>query len=300
MSEEAARLTEVIVVNDGSTDCTGEILKNYRQAGRQAGIPLIVIEKENGGLSSARNAGLDAACGRYVFFVDSDDYLTDGSVEKLICFLVDCDADVVEFNGYFNIDGSIKSSIRDARAVGVCGKGQKVWANLQKQSCFDVMVWLRCVSRELLILNELYFLEGIIHEDEEWTPRVFSYADNVTYLDDYIYVYRQRSGSIMASPKTHKNFVDMIKILDSLTEFAQKQHLSGEFSRGLLNLTSDMYFETIKGIKRGNVYDIELISELEKRLSYAHYSSKFNRKYFYRYFIHIFGLKAFYVLKYHH
>ena len=296
MSEEAAALTEVIVVNDGSTDQTGEILKNYKQDL----YPILVFEKENGGLSSARNFGLRKASGRYIFFVDSDDYLTDSAVDKLIEFLEQNDADIIEFDGCVDEDGVITSGHRSTKSTEVYGDGQDVWVRQEKASCFENVVWLRCASRKLMIDNKVYFYEGVNSEDEEWTPRLFSYAHKIAWFPSCIYVYRLRQGSITRRRETRRDFTDLIKISDSLMRFSKSPHLSDEFRKTLLGVISYIYWRSFRGIKLGGVWDEELIADIEKRFYIMDYSTKFHRKYIYRPFIRIFGLKAYYALKYAH
>ena len=188
MSPETEKQTEVIVVNDGSTDGTSEILKNYQQKA----IPLLVVDKVNGGVSSARNAGIRVANGKYIFFVDGDDYILPNVINKLSIFLSSSDSDIVEFDGCVLENGIIRSGIRSAKAAGMSVDGQYVWTWEELHSCFENVVWLRCVARDIIVRNSVYFYEGVESEDEEWLPRIFSYAHSVSYLNDYIYVYRIR------------------------------------------------------------------------------------------------------------
>ena len=296
MSEEAAELTEVIVVNDGSTDQTGEILKNYKQNGYS----LIVVDKINGGVSSARNTGINIANGKYIYFVDGDDYIANNALHKVLLFLSSNDSDIVEFDGCILENGVIRSGIRDRKAVGKSGSGQDVWTWEEKRSCFENVVWLRCIARDIIIQNAVYFYEGAESEDEEWLPRVFSYARSVAYLDDYIYIYRIRDGSLTRIAETNKSFADLIKVSDSLVKFSQSSHLSDEFRKTLLGVISYIYWRSFRGIKLGGVWDEELIADIEKRFYIMDYSTKFHRKYIYRPFIRVFGLKAYYALKYAH
>lgn len=296
MSEEAAKLTEVIVVNDGSTDSTGEILKNYQRKNTS----LLVVEKSNGGVSSARNKGIKAANGKYIFFVDGDDYIANGALGKILLYLLSHDSDIVDFDGYVLENGVLKSGIRNTKAVGISGIGQDVWTWEEKHSCFENVVWLRCIARDIVVRNTAFFYEGAESEDEEWLPRVFSYAKSVSYLDEYIYVYRIRDGSLTRVSETKKSFTDLIKVSDSLTKFSQSPHLTSEFRKTLLGVISYIYWRSFRGIKLGGVWDEELIADIEKRFYLMGYSTKLHRKYIYRPFIRIFGIKAYYALKYAH
>ena len=249
-------------------------------------------------MSSARNEGIKFANGKYIFFVDGDDYLTPDAIERLIAYLAASAADIVEFDRCVWNNGVISPKSKIDKAKDTSGKGQDVWGRHEKHSCFENVVWLRCISRDIIINNGIYFYNGAESEDEEWLPRIFSYAESVEYFPDYIYVYRIRNGSLTRIPETRKSFADLIKVSDSLMEFSKSPHLTYEFRKTLLGVISYIYWRSFRGIKLGGKWDEELIADIEKRFYIMDYSTKFHRKYIYRPFIRAFGLKAYYVLKY--
>ena len=137
---------QVIVINDGSTDQSGRILEKYSDIER-----IRIISQENCGLSGARNTGLRIAQGRYVMFVDSDDYLTQNAVQSLMETAYALDADIVQ-GGYFNVDGETDSILseqryKDAYTVPPNGVlagmawGKVYKAHLFERTCFPERYW---------------------------------------------------------------------------------------------------------------------------------------------------------------
>ncbi|WP_303146672.1 glycosyltransferase [uncultured Cloacibacillus sp.] len=296
MSEEAAELTEVIVVNDGSTDQTGEILKNYKQMGS----PLKIIEKENGGASTARNVGLCASCGKYIFFIDSDDYLLKAGFHDLFNFLQkhDDEFDIIDFEMCLFWDNTGVIEYEERTLPRTLGTGQDVFTIMEKANLMNNSSCTRILKHSLIIENGMHFFEGIESEDEEWTPKLFSYAKKVIHLPICVYVYRMRDTSVTHVRLTKRCFTDLIQISDSLMEFSKSPHLSDAFRKTLLGVISYIYWRSFRGIKLGGVWDEELIADIEKRFYIMDYSTRFHRKYIYRPFIRIFGLKTFYAIKY--
>ena len=204
---------EVICVDDGSTDGSPAILEEY--AGKSDKIK--IIRQENRGLGGARNTGLRAARGRYVWFVDSDDWIEQEALATLAKSIGD--EDIVCFNGrrYFE-DGTVEipdSGIEEGNLTGWEYYGRYA---LSKRNFHFVCVVLRIYRREFLLADGLFFEEGIYHEDNLFTPIVCYYAASVRVIPDILYVYRIRQGSITQS-FTDKRIFDTIKVANRLAEF---------------------------------------------------------------------------------
>ncbi|WP_261024171.1 glycosyltransferase [Streptococcus mitis] len=187
---------EIIVVNDGSTDNSGTICQEYAQKDDR----IVYIEKENGGLSDARNVGLDKMTGSYVTFVDSDDWVESDYVEVLYNKLIESQADVSVGNYYsynedermyyFHINGdsyyekvydnvSIFENLYESKEmknfalISACGK-------LYKAKLFDY----------------IRFDRGKLGEDGYMNQKLYLLVQKVIYINQGLYAYRQRSGSI--------------------------------------------------------------------------------------------------------
>ncbi|MBR2958425.1 MAG: glycosyltransferase [Bacteroidales bacterium] len=180
---------EVICVNDGSTDDSRKILTEWATHFPQ----MRIIDRENGGLSAARNTGLKAAKGDYIVFIDSDDWVEPTMLsriseevkgEDMICF-------ACRKSDYGATDALVPE-----QSDGWTYYNQHA---LEHRIIPFVCVWQRYYRREFLIENRLHFREGILHEDNEFTPRACLHAKSIKVIPDVLYNYRVRPGSIMTT-----------------------------------------------------------------------------------------------------
>ncbi len=257
-----------------------------------------MIEQKNGGPALARNAGLRTAQGKYVYFVDGDDYIIPSAFPRVLDFLRNNDTDILDFEASTFFERTGETEFKKRQYPIASGTGQEIFVAWEKAKLMENACWRRIFRRSLISDNDVYFIDVYEGEDEEWTPRIFSYAGRVVHLPLCVYVYRRRENSITQSRSTRRTFTDIIKISDSLVEFSKSPHLSSEFRKTLLGVISYIYWRSIRGIKIDGRFDDELISEIERRFYLMDYNVKFSRRYLYRPFIRTFGLKAFYALKY--
>lgn len=179
---------EVICVNDGSTDGSREILAEW-----ETHFPKMrVIDRENGGLSAARNTGLEAAKGDYILFVDSDDWLETNILSTLNNSLNN--ADMVCFGGWMGTKEE-----HPTREFFNSGWEYYNQHALKHHEYPFVCVTLRCYRRQFLEENALRFREGILHEDNYFTPLACLAAHTVIVIPNMLYHYRVRPGSIMST-----------------------------------------------------------------------------------------------------
>lgn len=206
---------EVILVDDGSTDSSGLLCDNWAEKDER----IKVIHQKNGGLSSARNTGIQHSSGDYMVFLDSDDFIDSAETEKMISFLSD-DVDVLMglYRNYFTETQSCVNESCDA-FLSIRGRLSvdeflKV-VPLDGRSCY-MTAWRFVVNREFILKNKLFFMPGIYHEDEEWTARVFFAAKKIEVTHCYFYQYRQaRAGAITSSVKP-KHIGDKFIILNEI------------------------------------------------------------------------------------
>lgn len=203
---------EIIIVNDGSTDNSLSIANNF--ASRHPNVR--VISRENGGLSAARNTGLTHACGDYVWFVDSDDFIEPNSIKHPLEFAKENQLDVMCFFFQFvHEDGAIQT-----RQYSPCHSGEILSGpDFVSKTGFVMSPWAAIYRREFLLEQDLKFMEGILHEDEEFSPRAQFLARRIAHLPDIVYNYFQRSGSIMKSARSSMRVKSFLAISDSLNEF---------------------------------------------------------------------------------
>lgn len=214
---------EIIVVNDGSKDKSSEILKKYENMNLNN---FLVINKENEGLSEARNVGMSLANGDYIYFIDSDDFLNPVKFEKMYTEGIKNKVDIIVGSGVYYYDsGKIESIKRGQRLWGAYGAeiGNILLYLLSKKN-YETVVWLNIYKKDLLEKNNLSFEKGYLHEDEIFTPRALYYAKSI-YVDlDEFYYYRQREGSIVSS-KGKKYHVDLNHMVDLLIDFTLKENI---------------------------------------------------------------------------
>lgn len=184
---------EVILVNDGSKDGSGAICDGFVQKDSR----VRVIHKENGGLSSARNAGIEAASGAYITFVDSDDWIEEGAYAHLMSLIERYQVKLV-CGGNFDVDGATGK-----KTLGICpGKEEIVTA---EEFVGRMFMWQGCDSSvcdkifHKSLLENFRFPEGRVCEDVAITYRIVLSADRAAFSDRPFYNYYHRPGSITIS-----------------------------------------------------------------------------------------------------
>lgn len=209
---------EIILIDDGSPDRCGEICDNYAKKDAR----IIAYHKPNGGLSDARNYGLERAHGEYVLFVDSDDYLEPQACANLWKEARAGFADIIiskmalekPSEGMARFEKVAEDRFQYHRIYS----GPAYLMGCLEGGALRVEVIRTMFRRDFLVRNDLYFEYGILHEDEEFTPRALLKAERVV-LTDYVYYHydNSRSDSIMNSTALNaKKIADRVKIYDGL------------------------------------------------------------------------------------
>lgn len=199
---------EVICVNDGSTDDSLHILQEYQDKHNN----LVIIDSPNGGTASARNLGIKAAKGEYLWFVDSDDWIELNSLEVIFRIIKNGNLDILCFNGKlkYEKDGSEKQD-KGFKETRLSGWDYYCKYALKPSLFHFVCVVLRVYRREFIIENDLYFQTGILHEDNLWIPFVMHKAKSVEVIPDSLYIYRIWEGSKMQNMSI-KQIQDIFKV----------------------------------------------------------------------------------------
>lgn len=214
---------EIIIIDDGSKD--GTLNLAYRLAENNQNI--IVIHQENGGVSAARNAGLNAAAGEYVAFVDPDDFY--------ICEFAATFLRLAKENNLDLIRGQYRICVEDdltERGSSVFSKSDAVLQGREylKYSLLDntleVVPFLGLFRRSFLLKNEIYFPVGISYEEDQiHLFRALMQPDcRIMQTNTYFYAYRQRSTSVTHNYKP-KQIYDIIKVIQLEEDELKKYHL---------------------------------------------------------------------------
>lgn len=200
---------EIILVDDGSPDRCPEICDDYALKDSR----IKVIHKENGGLSDARNAGIDAATGKYIVLVDSDDFIVENSLEKIIPFTKN-NPDIIVCDGETIGQEYRLRHFDEFRELSLSGDEFLHYAMIKGH--MTMIAWLNIYKKDFLDKNSLRFRYGILHEDEEFTPRAFLKADSVVYSGVDFYRYVIRENSITTKKDRSKNLKDLYNTLCDL------------------------------------------------------------------------------------
>ncbi|MDE7437418.1 MAG: glycosyltransferase [Muribaculaceae bacterium] len=206
---------EIILIDDGSPDRCGEICEEYAEGDGR----IRVIHQPNGGLSAARNTGLDAVKGKYITFVDSDDFVAKNYVETLLRWIVDSGADIacggfVDYHAGDNIGKPVKGShprmlssseFLEAMLYQHTGDNS-VWGKLYKKSIFD----------------GLRFTPGILYEDLDIIYKAILRCRMVAWGRTPLYYYRVTPGSILHNFSLKR--ADVLDVTDRMTEYMKKNY----------------------------------------------------------------------------
>ena len=205
---------EAICVNDGSSDKSGAILEENEIKDDR----IKVINQSNAGTAAARNTGLRAAQGDYVFFLDSDDWLEPESLQIIANRLHG--QDILCFSGKRYIESTRNYLPADVLPEKNYGRGMDYYIEnaLQPRDFAFVCVVLRVYNRGFLMRNGLFFDDDVSYEDNLWVPITLYYSRNVTVIPDVLYIYRIREGSKMQEVSMNRK-MDMLKVANRLAAF---------------------------------------------------------------------------------
>lgn len=252
---------EIICVNDGSTDSCSKIIDRY--ANKYNNIK--VITQKNAGLSAARNNGYNIAKGKYIYFLDSDDYLKDLNALNII--FEECEKenlDIALINSYASCeDKNIGTDfiINTSKHLGTnVMSGEEAFNVLIENAFYYPAVWLKVYKREFLENLNIIFYEGIIYEDLLYSIICEINAKRVKHIGKLIHIYRIRNGSIMntgVSPKSIDGYYISAKELYKFLSELSIYNKSEKTIKNLRLFTKDIYKQSI--------FCCDILGSLDKR-----------------------------------
>lgn len=248
---------EIIVVNDGSTDKSSNIISKYQKKYKN----IIVIDKENEGLSMARNRGVQKSSGKYIIFVDSDDYVSNKLLEE-VDKKID-DSDILRFQ--IATEDEEYTKINEYHEEGfesMCGYDAFKYLSSYH---FVEPAWCYVIRRDYYIENKFSFKKDVYHEDFGLIPHVIYKARKVKSIDFIGYYYIQRNGSIMNNndyKKTVKKAFDMLEQYKTMRLFAKNINRKNNLDDYFLSYISNSVIVKARELKKDEkkVY----INELKK------------------------------------
>lgn len=252
---------EIIIVNDGSTDGSAQIIKEYVN---QFGNKVKSYDKVNGGLSDARNYGISKATGEYLCFVDSDDYIDENLFNKLSKY-IDDKVDLIKYKCVRVSDnGELIEKLNGP--VFEEKKGEEAFNELYSSDVLIEPAWLYLYKRTYFIENNYKFPVGKYHEDWAIVPFILLNATSVVSVDFYGYYYVQSANSITRNnddEKIRKRAYDMLEHYDNLGLKLSGSKVSKYAKENFLIYMSNCLILKLEELPEK--YHKEYISELKKR-----------------------------------
>lgn len=228
---------ELILVDDGSTDKSPAICDQYAANDKR----VKVIHKENGGQSSARNAGTGIASAEYIIYIDSDDFIMDSDCLKKI-YNAAKGKDLIFFK-HKKLDDETKQFSNCTYGFSAIADGTEYLDALEamiKTDSFFGMPWNKCIKREIIEKNGIRFQEGLTGEDMDWIYYVISGAKSLAAIDEPFIAYRQRKNSVTSSVKI-KNLSDYVYILEKWADAAENGDYTEKEKRIILSSLAKYY-----------------------------------------------------------
>lgn len=228
---------EIILVNDGSTDSSGEICDRYKNIDKR----IKVIHKENGGLSDARNYGIEASTGDYIAFLDSDDWADKNLYMTLYKNIKKNHADIsiCNFKKYYSDKDIEKQELNEVKCYSNIEALERLYCN---DAVIMVVAWNKLYKRK--VIGDLRFPVGKIHEDEYLTPMIIYNANKISYINNELIYYRQRENSIMNRRFNIKR-LDYLYVLESRMKFFKENMLDELYEKNVctyLEKVMEFYF----------------------------------------------------------
>ena len=276
LAQEAFDL-EVICVDDGSTDNSLEILREYEKKDSR----IIIITQENQGVSVARNAGIDAAHGRYIWFVDSDDTInpemirpvyravTDYNFPQVICFSSYAKYGDEDYRGPRNASKYLKKPI--SRLMGL-HTGPDTLRILREEKGDWYYVWANLFRKDFLTYFQLRYLKNLYrNQDQEFMLRVYRDADSVLCIPEGVINHRIREGSNMdllkskATPRDVKNKFDLVaEIYSTYSGSETLQQKVPTFKKGMMTLIYNCQKVYLAVKDENRINEVDSLFEAEK------------------------------------
>lgn len=233
---------EAVIINDGSTDDTERLINefitdkpNFR-----------MISQANGGLSCARNKGIDVSTGDYIMFLDGDDELAAGALGEMTHEIENNELDALYFDADFlREDGTVfpdpPENYNRPDLSDKVQTGEKLFVECMKKQEMLVCACFYVFRKELLDIKEIRFYPGIIHEDCLFTPRLMFACSRVKHVNRCYYRYYNNSNSIMTSKNDHKEAVNYGIVADELIKSIIIKKLSISTRRYFRDYCISMY-----------------------------------------------------------
>lgn len=224
---------ELLIINDGSTDDSQEIINKYQN---KYPFKIKSFIKENGGLSDARNYGVTKAIGEYILFIDSDDFINTRLLEQLESCIKKCLPDIIGYN-FVDMNQNYEQTSITTRPHKSNISGEEAISELVLSKQYFEPAWGFAYNLDYWKSNKFEYIKGLLHEDFALTPLVIVKANKVSFIDFDGYYYIKTSNSItrnLSIEKEQKLANDLLKGFDFLNAEVQKINFNNEYAKKLL------------------------------------------------------------------
>ena len=251
LKNQTYKKIEIILVNDGSTDKTLDIITEESKSDTR----FKIITRENGGLSAARNTGLEVAKGKYISFIDSDDFVDNLFIEKLYDSIKENDSDIAVCDYQFIDENGIVWNNKKNKSDVVYSSDNALIDILSGRLNLEVMTWNKLYKTSLFKDNSIIFPNSKLHEDNYTTFKLFYFSKKISLIKDKLYYYLQRNSSIMGKRFGEKNKIDMLGSVEEVFDFFDKNKLT----------ISNNYLNSFKCIVYLNVLNLMILSDCDEK-----------------------------------
>lgn len=211
---------EILLIDDGSKDSSPQLCDVYAIKYKC----VRVFHKQNGGASSARNTGIKEANGKYIFFLDSDDWIEPNTLETMIITAAKENADLVFCEAQaFDDEGSTEYKDNYCyKSLYPTGSAFEIMTQMMNRKEFHVAIWMLLLDRDIFTKNDLLFKEGIMYEDMIISYQFYCLAYCAAHVNRMLYNRRYHPNSVMTSAKTEKNYISAATVYREVARFRKK------------------------------------------------------------------------------
>ncbi len=271
---QSHKALEIILIDDGSTDCSGKICDNFAKTDNR----IVVLHKANGGLSSARNAGLGIATGELIAFVDSDDYLEPNMLEALLNSLFKNGSDIAICSFVMETETGEPYATTPPLENKTYSKAEALELLAEPRQDRYAVAWNKLYRKKLF--EGLRYPEGKIHEDQWLAHKLFFEAEKVSTISNVLYHYVVHTGSIMQASNPIRHLDDIDALFDRIEFFKSHnlEYLTAGVEKTMFTLFA-FYREKFWGYEKFTLAELKMIYRYGKKCKKCFKNIKKSKKY---------------------
>ena len=258
---------EIIIINDGSTDNTKQILQKYKKYNY-----IKIINQKNMGIAHTRNNLLKNATGKYIFFIDSDDYINKEKFNELLKKVNNQDLILFNYNIFNNNNKKVKKNIFNENFINIKKNKDFFFKLISKRN--DLYLWTFLIKRELITKSNINFLPYLF-EDLQFLINVIYYSKTIEFINLDIVNYRINRENQVTKVHSYENISHRIIMSDLTIKQVKKYNLSNKLKILLFKRIANIYYSAIPLINDKTKEEQELLKDLIDNYNYIlKYSSK--------------------------